>query len=456
MNLTNPKLFSSHRNSLWRFICLVIVLTSVVLSCRQTIQKKITVLGEDSSNTKAMESLKDDYQKATGVEVQYAAFPLGVLGPKANQDLANGTGLYDIIMQYNFALSPFARNGWVFTVEDLEKVAPDFAARRKEIDSDIFPRVWREVGYYRMASGEQPKAIGYPFAASSMILVYNKKMFDDSANRLAYRAKFGKDLTVPTSWDQFRQIAQFFTVPAKSTYGVALQGGKDGWLYYEWCNFAYSMGGGVMRKDYGWEGDASTPLLLDSPETIKATEFYVGLKPFNAGDYFSTGAAEQRELMKKGNVAMAIMWSGFLNGLLSGPDDQTFGFAPIPGSKSMLSGGTYFVNKSSKNPQAAAQYILFMLEKSNQVTLMTRGLTSVRKSVYDDPLVQKIPYANALRQSLDRGVYMAEAGPDADAILQVVTTAIQQVWRGQSNVKAALTSATTDLQARRSAIFAGK
>jgi hypothetical protein len=35
------------------------------------------------------------------------------------------------------------------------------------------------------------------------------------------------------------------------------------------------------------------------PETIKATEFYVSLKDFTAGDYFSTGAAEQPLLFKR-------------------------------------------------------------------------------------------------------------------------------------------------------------
>src|SRR5271166_4604771 len=96
---------SGYRKWLWPVILglvTVICLALVVQFSRQTTGKGISVLGEDSSNTRAMESLKVGYEKAAGIAVQYYEFPLGVLGAKANQDLANHTGLYDIIMQYNF------------------------------------------------------------------------------------------------------------------------------------------------------------------------------------------------------------------------------------------------------------------------------------------------------------------------------------------------------------------
>jgi len=103
----------------------------VVCACqRSSNEVTVTVLGEDTSNFSAMENLKGEYEKASNVSLQFYKFGLGVLGPKANQDLANGTGLYDIILQYNFALSPFVRNGWVFTIKDLEIIVPNFAARR--------------------------------------------------------------------------------------------------------------------------------------------------------------------------------------------------------------------------------------------------------------------------------------------------------------------------------------
>jgi len=235
---------------------------------------------------------------------------------------------------------------------------------------------------------------------------------------------------------------------------VVLQGASGGWLYYEWVNFAYSMGGGVMKKQFGWEGDVNTPLILNSPETIAATKFYIGLRPYNAGDFLSTGQNEEVELMRKGNIAMAIIWSDTLFSLTQSPEGAHFGFAPIPGGKSQIGGGIFYVNKRSKNPRLASEFIRFLLQKNVQHDLLTRGLCSPLRSAYDDAALAKVPYASALRTALDRGTYMAEAGPDADAVQQVVTTAIQQIWRRETTVEAGLQRAQDDLLKKRREIFA--
>src|SRR5260221_11694964 len=111
-----------------------------------------------------------------------------------------------------------------------------------------------------------------------------------------------------------------------------------------------------MQKSRGWEGDEHTPLLLTDPKTIAATTFYLSLKQFTAGDFFSVGANEQRELLRSGRVAMGILWSDYAYGLVSDAhrhDDQ-FGFVPRPGDISMLAGGSFFVNRRSRHIRDAA------------------------------------------------------------------------------------------------------
>ena len=127
------------------------------------------------------------------------------------------------------------------------------------------------------------------------------------------------------------------------------------------------MGGGVERKHYGWEGKQDTPLILDSPETIAATKFYISLKPFDATDFFSTGQAEQQEAMRTKNIAMAIVWSDSLFALANSPEGSKFGFAPIPGDKSLIGGGTFFVNRHSRNPKQAVEYVVHVMQRGAQV-----------------------------------------------------------------------------------------
>jgi len=166
----------------------------------------------------------------------------------------------------------------------------------------------------------------------------------------------------------------------------------------------------------------------------------------------STGQNEQVKLMKDRRGAMAIMWSDVLFELVKS-DRDAFGFSPIPGTKSMIGGGIFYVNRESKQPGKSAEFIAYVLNKDEQVKLMQLGLCSPLRSAYDSPEVKAIPYAEALRASLERGVYMVEAGPDADVIQEAVTQAVQRIWTGQGTVEGELKGATQNLRNKRKEIF---
>jgi ABC-type glycerol-3-phosphate transport system substrate-binding protein len=149
------------------------------------------------------------------------------------------------------------------------------------------------------------------------------------------------------------------------------------------------------------------------------------------------------------------MWSDYVYDLVrhDGKADDRFGFAPIPGNKSMLAGGIYYINRKSKHPKEAIDYVINVMQQKNQVEHMKRGLCSALKTAYDDPEVQGLPYTDALRQSLERGVYMVEAGPDADAISEIITQYLQRMWRNEIAAEEGLKSAKRDIQAKRAEIY---
>ncbi len=437
-------------------IALIIVALVIAFGLKGSGKPKadtLSLLGEDASTMQALETVKSGFESTNGVKVTLTKNAFEILQQKANADLSSGSGLYDVILNVNSSLATYVHNHWVYTLSDLVRIDPTLAD--PAFQKDLFQATWHEVGFYPTEPGAKAEAIGYPWAANTMLLVYNKRLFEDPANKEAFRKKYQKDLAPPTQWQDYQQVAEFFTKPSIGQYGTVLEGASGGWLYYEWVNFAYSMGGGVMKKSYGWEGDASTPLILDSPETIAATKFYVGLKPYSAGDFLSTGQNEEVEMMRKGNVAMAIIWSDTLFPMIHSPGGDQFGFAPIPGDESQIGGGIFYVNRKSNHPKLAAKFLKFYFQPDTQKELILHGVCSPVRSVYDDPgVASQIPYAHALQQSLDRGVYMTEAGPDSDAVQEEVTTAIQKIWRGQSSVEDGLHSAQLSLQKKRQLIFA--
>jgi ABC-type glycerol-3-phosphate transport system substrate-binding protein len=212
-----------------------------------------------------------------------------------------------------------------------------------------------------------------------------------------------------------------------------------------------------MSKKFGWASDFSTPLELDTPIALDATRRYLRLKPYNAGDFFSVSASEQRRLMLGGNVALAIMWTDYLFDMVHRPDGtfrQNFGFAPIPGPVSMLAGGIYYVNRDSKHQADAIRYISLVMQPKNQLALVKRGLASPLRSVYADPSISGIPYLSALKASLDRGAYMAEAGPDSDLISNEITRELQRMWKGEISPEAALRNADRSISDDRAHLIA--
>lgn len=437
---------------------IILLITVGILVSFSSCQNKqvITVLGENSSNLQAMEAVKSDYEKTTPVKIEFKPNTFEDAFNKANQDFANETGLYDIILQYNFSLSSFIRNDYVYNIDELSKDIPE---AQKSFESDLFPNAWQEVGFYYKNPSKPLDGtikVGYPFAANSMLLVYNKEMFENTENKAAYKKKYNEDLAVPNDWEHYKKAAEFFTNPDKKIFGVCLQGAAGGWLYYEYCNYLYGMGGTVFKKQRGWEGDVNTPINISSPEAIAATNFYKSLKPYNAGNFTTIDATEQTRLLKNGNIAMGIVWSDYLYSFIfdaSGKADNRFGFAPIPGSKSTLAGGSFYINKQSKNPQEAVKYVMSLMQKPTQIALARKGLCSPLKSTYDDPEVQKIPYANALKVSLERGVYMFEAGPESDLVSQTLTNYLQQFWDDKLTAEQALTKANDDIDKGRVDIY---
>lgn len=437
-----------------RILVLLIAVFSLY-SCNLNEPKTtITILGENASSLQAMESLEADYEsRHQNIDLSFKPNSFDDAFTKANQDFANGTGLYDIVLQYNFSLASFVENDYVYNLDEVfEKVnVPDSL---RTFEKDIFPEAWKEVGYYQNSKTGEIEKIGYPFATNTNVLVYNKKLFEDEQNKADYKKLYGKDLSVPTTWEDFYNIAKFFTQPENNLHGVCLQG-ADTWVYGEFVNFLFGMGGKVMDKQYGWQGGKNTPILLNTPEALNALKFYRSLKEFNSGTYSNVDMFEQSKIMKEGKTAMGLQWSDALYPSFSTENgfNPDFGFAPIPGNVSILTGGTYFINKKTKNLPEVIDYIIDLMQYKNQVKLAEKGLCSPLKTVYENPEVKKLPYTDAVKTSLERGIYMMEAGIETNIITEVMSNYLQKAWLGETTPEQALAKMQEEIELKRARLY---
>src|SRR5688572_11170937 len=65
-----------------------------------------------------------------------------------------------------------------------------------------------------------------PCETDAMGFAYRKDWLESAEEKAAFQAKYQRELGVPKTWDEFRDVAAFFTRPDKKQYGDALITGR--------------------------------------------------------------------------------------------------------------------------------------------------------------------------------------------------------------------------------------
>ncbi len=458
IKLTNVKLlrsfYSRKRNSM--FLILFFISLWSCTNSDPTKTKTITIIGENSSNMYALQATAKEYIATSNDSLIFNLLPYEDTLESIENYITQQERVNDIAFLYNFAFPEIINPHLVYDLDSLIQSEPKEKLAFRE---DIFPKAWEESGsYFHTVNGNQnkPTKINYPVSFNTMVLVYNKEMFANENYKNLYKQKYKKPLEVPTNWQDYYTVAEFFTNSKEHTYGVTMQGAGDGYLYYEYCSFLFGMNGKVFDKTSGWQGNINTPIIIDNTQGLEATMFYKSLKPFNNGDFINVDGLQQRKYMKEGKTAMAIVWSDFLRFYAFNDHDvldDRFGYTTIPGKISGLEAAYLWVNKKSQNPINAAKYVLYCLQKENQINLVKKGFCSPQQSVYDAPELANIPYLNAIKNSLQRGTYVFEYGPDVNVVSQAITNNIQKLWLNEISPKQALEKIKQEITLKRAATY---
>lgn len=427
--------------TVWCFGLTIAVILTIPFS-RVSAQEAITlrIEADDVSATSAMEKSVPEFTRETGIQVVVEKFGYDVSMSKATDDLASKSGHYDIVVQNADALVKFASQNSIYSVEELE----DLSGKKADFEEDLYPSVWRALSWYKGVR------YGYPLAANTMFVVYRKDLMETAVEKEKFHARYGYDLAPAQNWKQFRDVAEYFTRPQEGFYGTLIQGKKFPAVWFEWLNFAFSFGGGVMQKEYSWQYG---PIIINSPETVAGTEYYNSLKKFSPPGYTNFTWNDAIGQMRDGRVFMCVIWSDALFHVIDPKTSSVvgkIGFAPLPagnaGRVAQIAGSTYFVSRYSRHPKEAFQFELWMLARENQVSQELAGGSSPRKSVYEDARVSDLAHAPAVAQSLAVARGMIDTTPEAPQIGEIVETSVSDLLADRSSAPDALNSAASDLK----------
>ena len=407
----------------------------------------LNLIGEATLNSQVLESLLPDFKEKTGIDVVIEQAPYDNLVQKATLDAQTKQGGYDVLsLPYEF-LGAFAENQWISPIDDrLEgALAPGFEP------DDIIPALWQASSVWR------DKTYGAPSNSAVMMMFYRKDLFENADEQAGFKAKYGYDLAVPRTWDQYRDAAEFFTRKAGQTLagqpltgdlaGVAMTGKRHVATVLEWMNYGWTFGGGIL--------DDSGQLVIDAQESVDALDYMMSLRDFAQPGYTSATWDETTATLQQGNAALSITW-GDTAGAMEAADQSAvvgkIGYADIPTLKdgdtaiAHLGSWTYVIPSAAKNPDAAWLFMQWALSEPIQQKMAAGGGLPATTSTFEDAeLSESLPYWTQELKSLSQSKSRPRI-PEWGAMSDILQDAISNSISGQAAAKDALSQAATKLQ----------
>ena len=168
------------------------------------------------------------WEELTGIKINPIGKPFTELFPSQVAEHIGQTGAYDVLSVVPAWFGDFVAQGM------LEPLDPFVTKYMNQADLDDYHPLYKDLLRY----GGQ--IYGLFDDGDVIILYYRTDLFEDQANKDAFKAQHGIDLAPPADWDQFDKIAAFFTEQGGGNlFGAASQrapGQVFGWFSEEFRN----------------------------------------------------------------------------------------------------------------------------------------------------------------------------------------------------------------------------
>ena len=146
----------------------------------------------------------DAIKKKFGVEMNQIGLPFVGQYEKLVSELTARSSAYDLLVFPPYFLGDFVALGFLRDLDQYKSlIDPQLA--------DYLP-VYRDPVIKR-----DGKLYALMYDGDNLQVIYRSDLFNDPTEQKNFKAKYGWDLAPPKTWDQFMQIAEFFTRPPNST-----------------------------------------------------------------------------------------------------------------------------------------------------------------------------------------------------------------------------------------------
>ncbi|PZR62085.1 MAG: hypothetical protein DLM71_07700 [Chloroflexi bacterium] len=388
----------------------------------------LTIAAVQGVEDAGLKALAPMYTQKTGVKIQIVESPYADLYSKLVNAFQANEATYDLAMMDDPWMPKFGTGN---SLADLGKLGI-------QKDPDVASVVW-DVGTWPPPRGPVPPTEKSKSPALlGVTIVGNVEMF-------MYR----KDLTptAPASYDEVLANAKAQNKPDLA--GYIIRGKATNPVVADFLPILWSFGGDVF--DDNWN------VVFDDQKSLSAVKFLVNdLKAVAQADPASTDAADRDRLMAIGQGYQSSTWPGEINTAVLDPSSSKVvgkvGFMPIPKGPSgkgvgMMGNWMLGIPKASKNQQAAADFIKWMLQADTQKTYAQSGGIPSRTSVLKDAsLADKNPYFSVLAEALQAPPNWRPRTDQWNAVETILGNHLNAALAGQETAQDVVTKASTEIR----------
>ncbi len=387
----------------------------------------INLLMEGVPDTFFVQALLPEFEKATGIKVQFEVVNYAQMHAKLLPQLMGKKGAYDAIVVDNYWAGEFPAGGWLMPLDALVKKTPSI-----QMDKYV-PSMLDMVGYY------QGKLYMIPFYNYTMLLFYREDLMKDPKLQKEYKAKYGKDLAVPRNLKDYVELSSFMT--RDGMYGASMMGLKPDPVCMEFSNYLFSLGGDYYDRKT-WKST------INNRQGLEAAELYTqNMKhsaPPGAPGY---GFDEAIQLFNQGKAFSILTFWMFYVDMRDPEKSQAagkVGLAGMPGGANLNGGWGWAIPKSSPNPEAAWKFISWVESFDITKKRALAGGAPTRSDVFTDKeVVAKYPWYPQVMEILKSAKPVPEFTYSAQMI-EVVGRELSLMIEGK-NAKQALDTAADEL-----------
>ena len=326
------------------------------------------MLSIDNPYTEALRKLTPLLKKQTGIELSIATLPTALVTQAfADPERLRGFDL----MRMDLALMDCYASALFEPLDQGYGVLPALTAE------------------YVMADGQ---VRSLPFDPSCQLLLYRKDLFEDPRYQRAYLEAFHRPLTLPTQYDQYVQVAEFFD-------GFAEETGARGALVSR-------QNSECIAQIIAFSEDGTWPSLTDEDfcaavEARRRLEAVAGMA--DSGNWNDTV-----DRFARGESVMMLAHSNYAERLSHDPLLRTagrVGYTAALGQHPLLGGGVIGIARHTSNPSAAEAFLSWLYGESTSRLMALLGGSSPCPGPYrEDEVLDLYPWLDSVRDGFAKGI----------------------------------------------------